>query len=435
MLSLEITNNNEFLFHGCSINNTRDKNQLLAPFCKMISNYGIVLSLIPTEEQISLLNQQIGNARFVRNRYLADRIKHYEEYKEILSVSQYKKANLPQLKKDNPFLKLSDKFAIEGALMHVDFAYNCFFEGIKKGQKVGFPKFASKFKPNGNSYTTYYTNGNIGLLMVDGLPYVKLPKIGKIRFVLPMDKTINSILPNNTRITSASIRRSGGKYTVSLQLEAVIDAVAPIGKVCVSDIISSDMGIKSFAVYGNNEFTEEVENPRFIKVHEKRLRRLQKSLSRKKKFSNNWKKAKLRVAKEHRKIKNQRRDFHHKLSRNIVNNCNVFVCEDLNIKGMVRNRHLAKEISYVGWGQFLGFIKYKLERKGGIFLKVDRFYASSQLCSGCGYKNSDVKDLKVRKWTCPECGTVHDRDENAKTNLLNKAIEILKTNYDIQVVA
>ena len=435
MLSLEVTNNNEFLFHGRSINITRDKNQLLAPFGKMISNYGVVLSLVPTEEQVSLLNQQIGNARFVRNRYLADRMEYYEENKETLSVSQYKKEILPQLKEENPFLLLSDKFALESALEHIDFAYTRFFEGIKKGQKMGFPKFASKFKPNGNAYTTKYTNGNIGLLMVDNLPYVKLPKIGKVRFVLPVGKTINSILPNNTRITSASVQRFGGKYTVSLQLEAVIDVIHSVGEIRVSDIISSDMGIKNFAVYGNTEFTEEVENPRFIKVHEKRLRRLQKSLSRKKKFSNNWKKAKLRITKEHRKIKNQRRDFHHKLSRNIVNNCNVFVCEDLNIKGMVKNRHLAKEISSVGWGQFLSFVKYKMERKGGIFLKVDRFYASSQLCSSCGYKNPEVKDLKVRKWTCPECGTIHDRDENAKINLLNKAIELLNTDYDIQVVA
>ncbi len=211
MLSLEVTNNNEFLFHGRSINITRDKTQLLAPFGKMVSNYGIVLSLIPTEEQVSLLNQQIGNARFVRNRYLADRMEYYEEHKETLSVSQYKKENLPQLKENNPFLKLSDKFALESALEHIDFAYNRFFEGIKKRQKVGFPKFASKFKPNGNAYTTKYTKGNIGLLMVESLPYIKLLKVGKVHFVLPAGKSINSILPDNTRITSASVQRSGGK--------------------------------------------------------------------------------------------------------------------------------------------------------------------------------------------------------------------------------
>ena len=200
-----------------------------------------------------------------------------------------------------------------------------------------------------------------------------------------------------------------------------------------TDIFACDMGIRNFGIYGNYDFTKEVNNPRFIKIHEKRLRRLQQSLSRKKLRSKNWYKAKLKIAKEQRKIKNQRKDFHHKLSRTIVNNCKVFICEDLNIKGMLKNRKLAKQITSVGWGQFLNYVKYKIEREGGLFIKVDRYFASSKLCHECSYKKEDL-ELTDRRWICPKCGTTHDRDENAKFNLLNKGINLLATDYDVKII-
>ena len=180
----------------------------------MVFNYGMVLQLLPTECQESEFNQQIGNARFVRNHYLAKREEMYKNSKTTLTVSDYKKNYLPKLKSDKPFLKLSDKFALESAVEHA--AYDHFFDNIKNGRKAGFPKFTSKYKPNGNSYTTKFTNNNIELTLIDNLPYVKLPKIGNVRFVLPIKQTINSILPKNTRITSATIRRFNGAYTISL---------------------------------------------------------------------------------------------------------------------------------------------------------------------------------------------------------------------------
>jgi putative transposase len=271
-------------------------------------------------------------------------------------------------------------------------------------------------------------------MLIDNLPYIKIPKVGKVRFILPFGQTINSILPNNTRITSATIRRFNGEYTISLQLERIVDKPEQLVEINKTDVWASDMGIKDFAIYGNYGFTKKEPNPRFIKLHEKRLRRLQKSLSRKKLRSKNWVKAKAKVAKEQRKIKNQRKDFHHKLSRKIVDNCNVFICEDLNIQGMVKNHKLAKSIVSVGWGQFLNFVKYKLERKGGLFIKVNRFYASSKLCNKCGYKKEDLT-LKDRQWVCPECGTDHDRDENSKFNLIDEGLRILETEYGIKIAA
>ena len=426
MLTLEV-NNNEFIFHGRSIKITEDKNKLLELYGKIIFNYGVVLQLLPTEEQISSFNQQIGNARFVRNNYLSERINLYNSSKQTLCPSDYRKNYLPKLKSENVFLNLSDKFALESAIEHVDTAYKKFFENVKNGRKTGFPKFASQYTPNGNSYTTKFTNNNIELLEVDGLPCAKLPKIGKVRFILPKGKILQTIKPNNTRITSATIKREKGIYTVSLQMETIIEKPIQIYSVSIKDIIAMDMGIKHFGIYGNKEYTENVENPRFIKIHEKRVRRLSKSLSRKVKKSNNWEKAKIKLAKEHRKIKNQRKDFHHKLSKKIADSCKVFVCEDLNIKGMIKNHKLAKEISSVGWGQFLTFVKYKLEKKGGKFIQIDRFFASSKTCNHCGYKNTEL-ELQDREWDCPVCKTHHDRDENAKNNIFDEGIKILIAN-------
>jgi putative transposase len=436
VLTLEVKND-QYIFHGRSQQITKDKNALLAPFGKMVLNYGVVLNALPTEIQESNFSQQIGNARFVRNDYLTQRNALYQSSKKTLSVADYKKNHLPKLKASKPFLMLSDKFALEDAIERVDDAYNHFYNNIKNGKtgkQAGFPKFASKYKPNGNSYTTKFTNNNIELKMVNNLPYVKLPKIGLVRIVMPVKQTINSILPDNTRITSATIRRFNGEWTISLQLERIVNKPEELIEVKATDVWASDMGIKDFAIYGNKDFTNKEDNPRFIKLHEKRLRRLQKSLSRKKLRSKNWIKAKSKVSKEQRKIKNQRLDFHHKLSHKIVDSCNVFICEDLNIQGMVKNHKLAKQIVSVGWGQFLNFVQYKLERKGGLFIKVNRFYASSKLCNKCGYKKEDLT-LKDRHWVCPNCGTNHDRDENSKFNLIDEGIRILETEYGIKVVA
>lgn len=203
-----------------------------------------------------------------------------------------------------------------------------------------------------------------------------------------------------------------------------------ITNISKDQIFACDVGISRFCTYGDWNSTKYVENPRWIKTHAKRLRRFQKSLSRKQydkdthTGSKNYFKAKEKVAKEHRKIKNQRKDFHHKLSKKIAAECDAFVCETLNIQGMVKNHRLAKEISSCGWGQFLNFVKYKMERKGGTFLKVDRFFPSSQLCSFCGYQNREL-ELHDRQWVCSICGAVHDRDKNAKQNMLLEGYRLL----------
>ena len=425
-----------FEFHGGKggFNIIKQKNKALEPYGKCIHNYGVLLELIPGDKQTAI-NQQIGNARVVHNDYLSKREEYYKETKKTLTVSQYKKEYLPALKEGKEYLKDTDKFVYENACRNVDDAYNRFFKGLS-----GFPKYASRTKSNGNSFTTNYTNNNIELKMIGGIPYVKLPKIGNVRFILPKGKKLNDIQPHGVSIKAATVNKEpDGSYRIALRMESVIDKPVCPTVIKARDIISVDLGLKEFGVFGNLEESIPVPNPRWIKIHAKRLRRFQQSLSRKQydhkthTGSKNWEKARAKVAKEQRKTADQRRDFHHKLSRAITDNCVAFICEDLAVKNMMKNRHLSKSIASVGWYQFLKMVQYKMECAGKYFRKISRWYPSSQTCGCCGYKNTDVKDLSVRKWKCPKCGTWHDRDVNAQQNIYKIGAKMLQ-DEGIQVI-
>ena len=425
-----------FKFHGGKggFNIIVQKNKALEPYGKCIHNYGVLLELIPGDKQ-SAINQQIGNARVVHNDYLSKREEYYKETKKTLTVLQYKKEYLPALKKENEYLNDTDKFVYENACRNVDDAYNRFFNGLS-----GFPKYASKTKSNGNSFTTNFTNNNLELKMIDGIPYVKLPKVGCVRFILPKGKILTDIQPHGVTIKAATVSMEpDGSYRIALRMESVIDKPVFPTVINAREIISVDLGLKEFGVFGNLEESIPVPNPRWIQVHEKRLRRFQQSLSRKQydhkthTGSNNWEKTRAKIAKEQRKIADQRRDFHHKLSRAITDNCVAFICEDLAVKNMMKSRHLSKSIASVGWSQFLTMVQYKMERAGKYFRKISRWYPSSQTCGCCGYKNTDVKDLGVRKWICPKCGTWHDRDINAQQNIYKIGTKMLQ-DEGIQII-
>ena len=425
-----------FKFHGGKggFNIIVQKNKALEPYGKCIHNYGVLLELIPGDKQ-SAINQQIGNARVVHNDYLSKREEYYKETKKTLTVLQYKKEYLPALKKEKEYLNDTDKFVYENACRNVDDAYNRFFKGLS-----GFPKYASRTKPSGNSFTTNFTNNNIELKMIDGIPYVKLPKVGCVRFILPKGKILTDIQPHGVTIKAATVSMEpDGSYRIALRMESVIDKPVFPTVINAREIISVDLGLKEFGVFGNLEESIPVPNPRWIQVHEKRLRRFQQSLSRKQydhkthTGSNNWEKTRAKIAKEQRKIADQRRDFHHKLSRAITDNCVAFICEDLAVKNMMKSRHLSKSIASVGWSQFLTMVQYKMERAGKYFRKISRWYPSSQTCGCCGYKNTDVKDLGVRKWICPKCGTWHDRDINAQQNIYKIGTKMLQ-DEGIQII-
>jgi putative transposase len=214
-----------------------------------------------------------------------------------------------------------------------------------------------------------------------------------------------------------------GKYFASISTEVEGDNPAPSTD---GRIIGIDLGLTHFAITSDGSKVSKYANPRHINKHENNLKRKQQKLAKKQKGSNSRNKVRKTVAKVYERVSKSRQDFLHKLSRKLVNENQVVVVENLNVKGMVRNHNLAASISDAGWGTFTNFLAYKLEKKGGKLVEIDRWFPSSKLCSNCYYQ-ADSLPLDIREWTCPNCGIRHDRDGNAATNIRAEGIRMLKT--------
>ena len=361
--------------------------------------------LYPNKKQQELINKTIGCCRFVYNYYLNKKIELYKV--EQKSISYNACANdLKYLKKEKEWLKEVDSISLQQSLKDLDVAYQNFFRRIKNGDKqVGFPKFKSKKNPK-QSYRTQNVNNNIS---IDGNK-IKLPKLGLVRFV--NSRNLNGKIKNCTISKTKT-----NKYFLSVLVEEEIEELPRN-----NNAIGIDLGLKDFLVTSDGEI---VENPRILNKYERKLVKLQRQLAKKQKGSNRYKKQALKIAKLHEKIRNTRTDFLHKLSSRIIKENQLIISEDLNVKGMVQNHRLAKAINDVSWSKFARMIEYKANWYGRTYHKINRFYASSQTCNVCGYKNVDTKDLNVRKWVCPECGTKHDRDNNAAINILNQGLKEL----------
>ena len=358
--------------------------------------------IYPNKTQQVLLQKTFGCTRYIYNHFLAKRIELYKQDKSSMSYNQCSK-ELTLLKQEVTWLKEPDKDALQKSLKDLDVAYKNFFAR----PEAGFPRFKSKHDRH-KSYRTSYTNGNIKFLGKK----IQLPKLGKVKI---KDKRTQL----EGRILNATVSQEpDGEYYVSICCTDVpMVALEP-----VNHNVGIDLGLKEFAIASDGK---KYANPKYLAKSLKRLKFLQKSLSRKTKGSSNRNKARIKVARLYAKIANQRRDSLQKLSTELIRNNDVICLEDLQVKNMVKNHKLAQAISDVSWSEFVRMLSYKAEWYRRKIVKIDKFFPSSQICNCCGHKHIETKDLSVRKWACPQCGAVHDRDVNAAINILNEGLRIV----------
>ncbi len=353
--------------------------------------------LYPTRKQTKELEWTLETCRILYNSCLVDRNRHYEQTGKGLSRIDQQKI-LVRDKKNIEYLMNIHSQVLQDVLFRVEKAYKAFFRRLKdRNGKAGYPRFKNIDRYDSITYT------QSGFKIIEPAK-LALSKIGCIK--LKLHRNINGA------IKTCNIKKEADKWYVCFSVE-----YEPVRKPIPAQQIGIDVGIKSFAVLSNGE---EVDNPKYLVKSEEKLIKKQKRLSSKKKGSNNRKKARMLVAKLHKKVSEQRRDFHHKVSRKIVDNHGYIVVEDLQIKNMVKNHNLAKSINDAGWGQFLSFLTYKAEEAGCYVEKVNP-RNTSKSCSICGYVYKDMT-LSVRNWVCPICNTEHNRDINASINILNKTI-------------
>jgi len=345
--------------------------------------------LYPTGEQRHQLAVQFGHARHTYNWALARRQAHYQETGEILSFYDLKRA-VTALKSepDHLWLKEADSQVLQAKVEDLEKAYKGFFE-----HRTGFPCFKTKKDRQSIRYPQRYR-------FKDNRIY--LPKVGWVRAIFHREMVGT---PKNVTVSKTAT----GAYYASVQCERELAIAVHTGPA-----VGVDVGLKDLAVLSTGE---KIPHPRYLRKAEKRLARLQRSYSRKVKGSKNREKARLLVAHQHEHVANCRRDTLHKLSDRLTRDFGVIRMENLNICGMLKNHALAKGIADSGWGMLVSFCRYKAMWRGGVVGQIDRFYPSTKTCHVCAYKNAALT-LKDREWTCPQCGTLHDRDVNAARVIL-----------------
>jgi len=377
-----------------------------------MQHQAVKVRLYPTIEQQKILSQHFGCVRWWWNHALNLCIETYKATGKGLSQSALN-ALLPQLKKQEETQWLSECYSqvLQATTLNLVTAYKNFFDGRAK-----YPRFKAKRNRQSIQYpqsVKVVDSEAVATLGASG--YLKFPgRVGIVKAKLhrPIEGTIKTVTVSMT---------PSGKYSASVLMELEADNPTPHtdGKVA-----GLDLGLKDFAIVNDGIKTSKYTNPKHLAKHERNLKRKQQKLARKEKGSRSRDKARKLVARVHERVSNVRQDYLHKLSRKLVDDNQVIVVESLNTKGMVRNHKLAKAISDVGWGMFVNFLQYKLDREGKVLVEIDRWFPSSKLCSSCHYQ-IDEMPLDVRTWICPSCGTHHDRDGNAAINIRAEGIRML----------
>ncbi|NEQ70162.1 MAG: IS200/IS605 family element transposase accessory protein TnpB [Symploca sp. SIO2D2] len=364
----------------------------------------VKVRLYPTLQQQQILAQHFGCARWWWNYGLSQCIETYKATGKGLSQSGLN-SMLPTLKKAQETQWLKDCYSqvLQSVSLNLSRAYQNFFEG-----RAQYPRFKSYRHRQSIQYPQK-------VKQVDNC--LKFPgKVGivKAKIHRPLDGIIKTVTVSKC---------PSGKYYASVLMEYDGDNPKPSTD---GRVIGIDLGIKDFAITYDGDKTSKYANPKHLDKYQKKLAVKQRIAARKEKGSNRKKKANKITARVYEQVSNVRQDYLHKLSRKIVDNHQVVVVESLNVKGMVRNHKLAKAISDASWGTFVNFLCYKLEKEGKVLIEINQWFPSSKLCSNCHYQISDLP-LDVRVWSCPSCGTHHDRDGNAAQNIRAEGIRLLSS--------
>ena len=360
--------------------------------------------ICPDREQRRLFAKTFGCCRFLYNRMLSDKISWYGEHKEMLRTTP------AQYKNEYKWLKEVDSLALANVQLHLERAYRNFFQK----PKTGFPRYKSKRQPR-QSYTTNVVNGNI---RIEG-NRLRLPKAGMVKIVLHRQ------IPGKAKLKSVTIsREASGKYYASILCELPEPENQGRGvRAEEAKILGIDYAMQGMGVFSDGS---RAEYPGYLRAAQEKLAREQRKLSHCRKGSRNYEKQRRRVALCHEKIRNQRTDYQHKLTRKIADSFDAVAVEDLDMRGLSQCLHLGKGVMDNAYGSFLQKLTYKLEERGGKLIRIDRWYPSSQICSGCGHIHPEAKSLSVRAWFCDWCLEIHDRDENAAVNIREEGRRMLK---------
>ena len=368
---------------------------------------GYVFRLYPDKNQEQLINKNIGCARFIYNYFLADKIKEYKETGKSKSAYDQMKL-IPLLSKEKEWLKEVDSQSLRSSLLDLDNAYKNFFNGS------GYPRFKAKGvheRYKTNNIKSSYKGKEYNSIKLDlKNRTITLPKLKEVKIRGYRNK---KVVPGN--IKSAVIKKEAGKYYVSVLIEEPLirPAFTP------TSIIGIDLGIKDLIV---TSYNEKIENT--IKLNNKRLIGLQRGLSRCKVGSKNRYKMRLKIQRMYQKIRNARKHMIHDITNKLIKENDIIVAENLDVKGMQKNHYVAKGLNENPISELIRVLKYKANLNNKKLIQIDRYYPSSQICSVCNYQNKEVKDLSIRKWECPVCHTIHERDYNASVNIMFEGLKI-----------